>query len=123
MKKFIYNSVTLHLTEGQDQDSKDFPTIEGQVVGVSSHLIGDRGTKRARLGVLENGTETYRPMDIAFSETEGRQSFNAGIVPVLIKNPGSLTARINLEDKVPAGESFSVEVLIVSEKIIDGSNC
>lgn len=116
MKKRIYQSETIELLAGSSLGKADFPRIEGTIIGVSTHVLGDRGTQRAKLEIADGGQEAYRPLDIAFTETNGRGSFEAGVLPVQICNPGNIKATITLDAAVPVDGDFKVEVLLVTER-------
>lgn len=115
MKKPEYNSVTLTIGEGGQISKDTFPRLNGVVTGVSTHVIGDRPSKRARLALTDGGQEAYRPFDVAFSETEGRGSFREGVLPLYIPNPGDIGVSVTTDEVLAAGESLIVEVLLISE--------
>lgn len=116
MKNLEYNSVTVNLTAGDQVKEADFPIINGRIIGLSTTLIGDRAGKRVRLALKDGGNETHRPLDVAFSETSGRSSFSEGLVPLNVKNPGRMTASIQLDSPLEGAENIKVEVLLVCEK-------
>lgn len=127
LKPLDYHSLTIPLAQGQQESSQDFPIIEGRIIGVSTHIIGSRPAKSVRLTLRENGSDKYRPIDVAFSETEGRSSFGDSLLRLDIPAPGRLTAAVIADEALGSGEDFKVEVVLVSEKVtrdtIYGQTC
>lgn len=115
MRKLEYNSVTVTLTTGDTVQETDFPKVNGRIIGLSTHVLGDRFNRRVRLALKDGGSETHRPMDVAFTETNGRSTGNEPQLHLNISNPGAITAQIQLDAELEADQTIKVEVLLFSE--------
>lgn len=117
MNKPDYNSATITLTEGDAIKEADFPHIDGRIVGMSTHVVGGtRYGKRVRLALKDGGNEVRKPIDLAFTETAGRSVEDGGQMKLNISNPGRITASVQLDSELAAGETIKVEVLLISDK-------
>lgn len=96
--------------------SATLPPIDGRIVGMSTHTKRVGTTTPAKLQLKDGGVELYRPIDVAFSETEGRSTFMDGVIPLNISNPGKIEATLIIADAPANGEKIIVELLIISEK-------
>lgn len=115
MRKQEYNSATVTLTSGESIKEVEFPSINGNITKIGTAIIGERYGKRVRLALKDGGNEVQRPVDVLFTETSGRASFEDGLMKKEIPNPGRITAAIQLDSALGAGETIKVEVLLVSE--------
>lgn len=123
MNKPEYNSITVSLGNGDSIQEADFPHIDGTILGMSTHIVGGtRHGKRVRLALKDGGNEVQKPVDAAFSETSGRSSFENGLMRLNIQNPGRITASVQLDSALGAGETIKVEVLLVSDKSQNASD-
>lgn len=111
-----YNSITLKMEAGTSIVTGKFPQINGEITGLSTHTTGDKAGKTVRLTILNGGNEHHDPLDVAFTETEGRSSFKEGIIEMNISKPGLMTAKAILEGELGAGETINIEVLLVSKE-------
>lgn len=116
MRELDYHSITLSMQENNQEVNQDFPRIEGRVIGMATHVVGTRPDKSIRLTLRENGSDRYRPIDISFSETEGRSGFESSLLKLNIPNPGRLTGALIADAPLANGEDFKLEVILVSEK-------
>ena len=113
MKK--YNTVVVSLEEGDTVATADFPTIPGKMLGFGTTLIGNRpGSKGVKVTLKDGGNDMHRPIDINFSETVGRNNLIESLLHLEKENPGRITAQIQVDAPVAAGEEFKVEVLVLS---------
>jgi|GEM_PF-6881973 len=113
----IYRNVTIDLATGALGNSQPFNGVDrGNVVGFSTTVIGTRPQKSVRVVLEVNSNHIGDPIDINFTETKGRASFEDSIIPINYNDPGSIGAKILLDEAVATGEDFSVEVMLVIEQ-------
>lgn len=108
-----YTTVYFDVAINDTVKTVDFPHIEGRILGFSTTVVGTRPAERVQVVIKEGASDLHRPMDVNFSETTGRSSFEDGAIRLNVENPAAMSAQLT----IPAGASgaFGVEVLIISE--------